>query len=78
MRRDRLQSARRLQERLDELATCLSNDVPSALKYVLSLLGLMHPSTRLPIVELDESAKARVARALADFTAGEPIGAAQA
>jgi 4-hydroxy-tetrahydrodipicolinate synthase len=77
-RQDRLQSARRLQRRLDELTTCLSNDVPSVLKYVLSLLGLMHPNVRLPIVELDEAAKARVARALADFTAEETIGAAQA
>ncbi|KRR08928.1 4-hydroxy-tetrahydrodipicolinate synthase [Bradyrhizobium jicamae] len=69
LRQDRLQSARRLQRRLDGLATCLSNDVPSALKYALSLLGLMHPKTRLPIVELDEAAKAQVARALADFAA---------
>jgi hypothetical protein len=34
-------------------------------KYALSLLGLMPPDTRLPLVELDEPAKAAVARALA-------------
>jgi 4-hydroxy-tetrahydrodipicolinate synthase len=31
----------------------------------LSLLGLMHPGTRLPIVQLDGPAKAAVARAVA-------------
>ena len=65
LRQGRLQSARQLHRRLGPLEACLSNDVPAALKYALSLLGLMHPTTRLPIVELDEASKAQVARALA-------------
>ena len=48
------------------------------LKYALSLLGLMHPNTRLPIVELDEADKAQVARALAGITDEDSIEAAQA
>lgn len=34
---------------------------------LLCLLGLMHPNTRLPIVELAESAKAEVASAIAEI-----------
>ena len=74
----RLQSARQLQGRLARLEACLSNDVPAALKYALSLLGLMHPNTRLPIVELDEANKAQMARALAVVTDEDLIVAAQA
>jgi 4-hydroxy-tetrahydrodipicolinate synthase len=77
LRQGRLQSARQLQSRLGGLEACLSNDVPAALKYALSLLGLMHPNTRLPIVELDEADKAQVARALAGAD-DDLIGAAQA
>jgi 4-hydroxy-tetrahydrodipicolinate synthase len=64
-RQSRLQSARYLQKRLVQLEASLSRESPAALKYALSLLGLMCPYTRLPIVELDVSAKAEVARALA-------------
>jgi 4-hydroxy-tetrahydrodipicolinate synthase len=78
LRQGRLQSARQLQGRLGRLEACLSNDVPAALKYALSLLGLMHPNTRLPIVELDEAGKAQVARALAGVTDEDLIRAAQA
>ena len=78
LRQGRLQSARQLHRRLDPLEACLSNDVPAALKYALSLLGLMHPNTRLPIVELDEADKAQVARALAGVTDDDSIEAAQA
>ena len=78
LRQGRLQSARQLHRRLDPLEACLSNDVPAALKYALSLLGLMHPNTRLPIVELDEADKARVARALAGVTGDNSIEAARA
>jgi len=73
LRRGHLQSALCLQERLGQLEACLSNDVPAALKYALSLLGLMHPNTRLPIVELDEASNAQVARALAGATCEYPI-----
>jgi 4-hydroxy-tetrahydrodipicolinate synthase len=60
----RLQPARYLQSRLAPLATSLSKESPAALKYALCLLGLMDANTRLPIVELDDSAKAEIARAL--------------
>jgi 4-hydroxy-tetrahydrodipicolinate synthase len=64
-RQGRHQAAHYLQKRLVQLDTCLSRESPAALKYALSLLGLMCPYTRLPIVELDVSAKAEVARTLA-------------
>ena len=60
-----LETARYLQRRLAPLESCLSKEGPAALKYALSLLGLMHPGTRLPIVQLDGPAKAAVARAVA-------------
>ena len=63
-RQGRLQTARELQMRLAPLEACVSRDRPAALKYALSLLGLMHPGTRLPIVELDARAKAAVAKAV--------------
>jgi 4-hydroxy-tetrahydrodipicolinate synthase len=62
-RQGRMQSARYLQKRLAPLEACLSKEIPAALKYALSLLGLMQPDTRLPIVELDDAAKTEVARA---------------
>jgi 4-hydroxy-tetrahydrodipicolinate synthase len=73
LRQGRLQSAWRLQTRLRPLGTCLSNEVPAALKYALSLLGLMRPNTRLPIVGLDEADKAQVACALAAVIADDLI-----
>ena len=78
LRQGRLQSAWQLQGRLGRLEACLSNDVPAALKYALSLLGLMHPNTRLPIVEPDDADKAQVACALAAVTADDPIEVAEA
>jgi len=77
-RQGRLQAARYLQKRLEPLGTCLSQDNPAALKYALSLLRLMHPTTRLPLVELDEPAKAAVARAITDITDEDLIGAVEA
>jgi 4-hydroxy-tetrahydrodipicolinate synthase len=77
-RQGRLQAARYLQKRLEPLGACLSQDNPAALKYALSLLGLMHPTTRLPLVELDEPAKAAVARAIAGITDEDLLGAAEA
>jgi 4-hydroxy-tetrahydrodipicolinate synthase len=56
-RQGRLQSARYLQNRLAPLTACLAKESPAALKYALCLLGFMSPSTRLPIVELDDGAK---------------------
>jgi 4-hydroxy-tetrahydrodipicolinate synthase len=66
-RQGRLQSARYLQHRMAPLTAALAKDSPAALKYALSLLGLMRPTTRLPIVELAEPAKAEVARAIAEI-----------
>jgi 4-hydroxy-tetrahydrodipicolinate synthase len=66
-RQGRLQSARYLQHRLAPLTAALVNEHPAALKYALSLLGFMHPATRLPIVELAALAKAEVARAIAEI-----------
>jgi 4-hydroxy-tetrahydrodipicolinate synthase len=66
-RRGQLQSARYLQNRLAPLTALLAKDCPAALKYALYLLGLMSPNTRLPIVELEESAKAEVADAIAEI-----------
>jgi 4-hydroxy-tetrahydrodipicolinate synthase len=64
LRQGRLQTARYLQKRLLPLEACLSRDHPAALKYALSLLDLIDPATRLPLVGLDDSAKAAVAKAV--------------
>ena len=66
-RQGRLQSARYLFNRLVRLTSCLAKESPAALKFAMCLLGFMHPNTRLPIVELTESAKAEVASALAEI-----------
>ena len=66
-RQGRLQTARYLQNRLAPLNAAVSRESPAALKYALSMLGFMSPSTRLPIVELADSAKAEVARAIAEI-----------
>ncbi len=66
-RQGRLQSARYLQNRLAPLNAALSRESPAALKYALSMLGFIRPSTRLPIVELAEPVKAEVARAIAEI-----------
>src|SRR6202047_3722344 len=66
-RQARLQSARYLQSRLAPLTACLTQESPAALKYALCLLGLMSPTTRLPIVELSDAAKTEVAIAIAEI-----------
>jgi 4-hydroxy-tetrahydrodipicolinate synthase len=66
-RQGRLQSARYLFNRLVRLTNSLTKESPAALKFAMCLLGFMHPNTRLPIVELAESAKAEVASALAEI-----------
>ena len=72
IRHRRLQAAWDLQKQLMPLEACLSANNPAALKYALGLLGLMDPITRLPIVELDEPAKAAVAIALAGIDEDQP------
>jgi 4-hydroxy-tetrahydrodipicolinate synthase len=59
-----------LHNRLVRLTASLAKESPAALKYALYLLGLMRPNTRLPIVELDGSAKAEVASAIAEIGDG--------
>lgn len=60
------QATRRMAVELMELTTALSlGATPAALKYALSLLGLMLPNVRLPITELSDSSKARTAAAIA-------------
>ena len=66
-RQGRLQTARYLQNRLAPLTAALTKENPAALKYALCLLGLMSPRTRLPIVELDQAAKAEVASGIAQI-----------
>lgn len=77
-RQGRLQSARYLQRRLGPLEACLAKESPAALKYALSLLGLMRPDTRLPIVELDAAAKAELTRAFAAISDEDLIDIAEA
>jgi 4-hydroxy-tetrahydrodipicolinate synthase len=67
-RQGRLQTARYLQNRLGPLTSALSKESPAALKYALCLLGFMSPTTRLPIVELADAAKAEVASAIAGIS----------
>jgi 4-hydroxy-tetrahydrodipicolinate synthase len=66
-RQGRLQSARYLQNRLAPLTAALTKESPAALKYALCLLGFTSPNTRLPIVELNDAAKAEVASAIAEI-----------
>jgi 4-hydroxy-tetrahydrodipicolinate synthase len=73
LRCGQLQTAQDLQRQLMPLSASLSRDHPAALKYALSLLGLMDPATRLPLVELDAPAKAAVAIAVAGVDAGQPV-----
>lgn len=75
-RAGRLYQARELHQRLVPLATLLEREHPAALKFALALLGFMQPATRLPIVQLDASAKAEVAQAMATL-ADEYLAVAQ-
>lgn len=60
-----LQTARALAMRVGRLTATLTREpTPAPLKYALSLLGLMSPRLRLPLVELADSAKAEVAAAM--------------
>ncbi|TYL95554.1 4-hydroxy-tetrahydrodipicolinate synthase [Bradyrhizobium rifense] len=73
VRQGRLQSARYLHKRLVPLIACLSRESPAALKYALSVLGLMSAATRLPIVLLDAAAQREVVRAFAAIADEELI-----
>ena len=71
-RQGRWPSAADMHNRLTPLTSVLSKESPAALKYALHLLGLMHPNTRLPIVELGDLAKAEVATAMAEIEDEDP------
>ena len=73
VRQGRLQTARYLYKRLVPLIASLGKESPAALKYALSTLGLMSPATRLPIVPLDDAARAEVIRAFAAIADEELI-----
>ena len=73
VRQGRLQSARYLHKRLIPLITCLAKESPAALKYALSVLGLMSDGTRLPIVPLEAAAQREVIRAFAAIADEELI-----
>ncbi len=66
-RQGRMQAALYLHSRIAPLTAALSKESPAALKYALCLLGFMSPRTRLPMVELADSAKAEVANAIAEI-----------
>ncbi|WP_426436422.1 4-hydroxy-tetrahydrodipicolinate synthase [Bradyrhizobium genosp. P] len=76
LREGRLRQAREVHQALVPLATLLEREHPAALKFALAVLGFMQPTTRLPIVQLDASAKAGVAQAVAGL-ADEYLAAAQ-
>lgn len=78
VRQGRLQTARYLQRPLDALQASLGKESPAAMKYALSLLGLMRPTMRLPLVEPCEPLKAAVAGALMDLPDEHLLGAARA
>lgn len=64
-RQGELQAARGLAARLGHLTAALSREpTPAPLKYALSLLGLMSPRVRLPLVEPSNESKADVATAV--------------
>jgi 4-hydroxy-tetrahydrodipicolinate synthase len=73
--RRRWRSARQLQTQLLPLTEALAKDAPAALKYALSLQGLMRADMRLPLVELDSAAKAAVADAMTLLAERRPLGA---
>jgi 4-hydroxy-tetrahydrodipicolinate synthase len=72
--RRRWRSARQLHKQLLPLIEALAKDAPAALKYALSLQGVMRADVRLPLVELDSAAKALVANAMNLLAEPQPFG----
>ena len=64
-RKGRMQSAQQLQQRLLPLASLTAKENPAAVKYALSLFGLMRADTRLPLAGLSDQVKAAVTDAIA-------------
>ena len=69
-RHGQLRAARSAAAKLAPLTAALCRNSPAAAKYALSLLGLMSPRVRLPIVEVCEAEKAEIARAIAAIDDG--------
>jgi 4-hydroxy-tetrahydrodipicolinate synthase len=74
-RQENWQSARALHNRLAPLEALLSREGPPALKAALSALGLMHPTLRLPLVELESTTAHEVAAAVKAICQREPAAA---
>ncbi|MGJ5069174.1 4-hydroxy-tetrahydrodipicolinate synthase [Bradyrhizobium oligotrophicum] len=67
--RARWRAARRLHGRLLPLIEAFNRDAPAALKYALSLQGLIAAGVRLPLTELDGAAKTMIGQAMARLSA---------
>jgi 4-hydroxy-tetrahydrodipicolinate synthase len=63
--RARWRAARRLYHQILPSIECFARESPAALKYALSLQGLIRADVRLPLVGLDASAKTAAADAIA-------------
>jgi len=74
----RLQSALLLSSRLLPIAGLLAADHPAALKYALTLLGLIRSDMRLPLVQLDEAARSAVEAAVARLSDENLVSARRA
>jgi 4-hydroxy-tetrahydrodipicolinate synthase len=72
----RWRAARQPHRRLEPLIAAFARETPAAIKYALSLLGLMRADMRLPLVELDDTAKTAVADAMSLLTELSAIGEA--
>ena len=71
-RQGQLTRAQGLAVSVAQLTTVLFRETsPTPLKYALSLLGLMSPKVRLPLVELTDASRAEVAAAVAQFYDGQ-------
>jgi 4-hydroxy-tetrahydrodipicolinate synthase len=65
--------AQRLAAVAAALTAALSSESnPAPVKYALSLMGVMSPRVRLPLVELRAESKARIDKVLAETSAGHP------
>lgn len=65
-KQEQMARAQRLANFIAQLTAALFQETsPAPLKYALSLLGLMSPKVRLPLVELSDQTKAEVAAVLA-------------
>jgi 4-hydroxy-tetrahydrodipicolinate synthase len=66
--RRRWRAARQPHKRLEPLIRACAREEPAALKYALSLQGVMRSDMRLPLVEPDDAVKAAVASAMSALT----------